>query len=80
MSAHTPTYRFDQAWRQERDRLRALEALFDLVPSRAVLEPFTLASTHAPVEDRKAVCVRGHVRTPFADARPARHRTGREDR
>ena len=34
MSADTRTYPFDQGWRQERDRLRALEALFDSATTR----------------------------------------------
>jgi hypothetical protein len=45
-----------------------------------ILERFALASTDGPLEHRKTICVLGHVRTPLADARPAGHRAGREDR
>jgi hypothetical protein len=33
MNADIRTYLSDQAWRQERDRLRALEVLFDRRPA-----------------------------------------------
>jgi hypothetical protein len=60
------------------------EGLFDLVHSRAapaeIVERFALPSTDGPVEHRTTVCVRGHVRTPLADIRPALHRAGRKDR